>query len=392
MNPPQNETAPLAGRFIAIIVSLLSTTVLTMFLTQRCLAIRYWSRVPVVMWLVLAIYVDSYLFVIGSALLQNTLGANYNMKTCDSAILMCLVCYVTTKHIIRGACKKRSRSKLYLFNSVGMVGVYSFIVILNFVFRIAKLEKGECIIGMETIAMVPLISFDAFVNLYLTIIFIIPLRQLYSYKNMQRTPATIRLRSVAFRTFGGAVCSLISSITNLSVLMSLDGEPGWMCLMCCNCDILFSAVVIQWVTSKDNAGTSRVTSSTEYYAGRDSQGPSSSSSRDLASGARISPAPSTPRDSALMPLSRLEDRSTNTMQADRGGVMVTTTIETETETETEPQEIHRKQDKYADAEEGRVEFDSPFRNGDFSGSRTSIVSGHGTTEGLLTRPSRSMHA
>lgn len=133
--------------------------------------------------------------------------------------------------------------------------------------------------------MVPLISFDAFVNLYLTIIFIIPLRrrsfspaqrkirrtngmqtkrradvatELYSYKNMPRTPATIRLRSVAFRTFGGAVCSLISSITyvsvqhacawkyqeiiikkndsNLSVLMSLDGEPGWMCLMCCNCD------------------------------------------------------------------------------------------------------------------------------------------------------------
>ncbi|KAG6008929.1 hypothetical protein E4U54_008631 [Claviceps lovelessii] len=390
MNPPQNETAPLAGRFIAIIVSLLSTTVLTMFLTQRCLAIRYWSRVPVVMWLVLAIYVDSYLFVIGSALLQNTLGANYNMKTCDSAILMCLVCYVTTKHIIRGACKKRSRSKLYLFNSVGMVGVYSFIVILNFVFRIAKLEKGECIIGMETIAMVPLISFDAFVNLYLTIIFIIPLRQLYSYKNMPRTPATIRLRSVAFRTFGGAVCSLISSITNLSVLMSLDGEPGWMCLMCCNCDILFSAVVIQWVTSKDNAGTSRVTSSTECCAGRDSQGPSSSSSRGLASGAGISSAPSTPRDSALMPLSRLEDTSTNTMQADRGGVMVTKTIETETETE--PQEIHRKQDKYADAEEGRVEFDSPFRNGDFSGSRTSIVSGHGTIERLLSRPSRSMHA
>lgn len=38
-----------------------------------------------------------------------------------------------SQHIIRGACKKRSRSKLYLFNSVGMVGVYSFIVILNFV-------------------------------------------------------------------------------------------------------------------------------------------------------------------------------------------------------------------------------------------------------------------
>ncbi len=38
---------------------------------------------------------------------------------------------------------------------------------------------------------------------------------------------------------------------NLSVLMGLDGEPGWICLMCCNCDILFSAIVLQWVTMPD---------------------------------------------------------------------------------------------------------------------------------------------
>lgn len=55
--------------------------------------------------------------------------------------------------------------------------------------------------------------------------------------------------------------------------MGLNGEPGWVCLMCCNCDstypvarsrscrlltgaVLFSAIVIQWVTSRDNASTS----------------------------------------------------------------------------------------------------------------------------------------
>lgn len=63
--------------------------------------------------------------------------------------------------------------------------------------------------------------------------------------------------------------------------MALNGEPGWVCLMCCNCDstlpdlhlylplrvwlsltwlVIFSAVVIQWVTSRDNAGTSSTTS------------------------------------------------------------------------------------------------------------------------------------
>ncbi|KAG5979332.1 hypothetical protein E4U55_005298, partial [Claviceps digitariae] len=284
---PQTEAPPVAGRFIAIIVSLLSTTVLTMFL------------------MVFAIYTDSYLFVVASALLQYTLGVNYNMNT-----------------------------------------------------RIARLENGECIIGMKTIAMIPLISFDALVNLYLTIIFIIPLRQLYSYKNMPRTPANARLRSVAFRTFGGSVCSLISSITNLSVLMSLDGEPGWVCLICCNCDILFSAVIIQWVTSKDNAGTSRVASSTGAYNGRDSQGPSSS--RGLNSGAGTSPTSSTLRDFVLAPpsrVSRLGDQSPSTMQANHGGVMVTTTIETETKPEytvklAELSANHRRQGKQGDVEEG----------------------------------------
>jgi len=88
-----------------------------------------------------------------------------------------------------------------------------------------------------------------------------PPSDLYTFKNFQKTPANIRLRTVAIRTFVGAVCTLASSIVNLSVLMALGGEPGWVCLMCCNSDILFSAVVIQWITYKDNAGTSNTITS-----------------------------------------------------------------------------------------------------------------------------------
>jgi hypothetical protein len=33
--------------------------------------------------------------------------------------------------------------------------------------------------------------------------------------------------------------------------MVLHGEPGWICLMCCNADILFCVLVLHWVTSKD---------------------------------------------------------------------------------------------------------------------------------------------
>lgn len=42
--------------------------------------------------------------------------------------------------------------------------------------RITRMENGQCIIGMRSIAMIPLISFDAVVNVYLTVLFLIPLK------------------------------------------------------------------------------------------------------------------------------------------------------------------------------------------------------------------------
>ncbi|KAJ6440093.1 Cell division control protein 25 [Purpureocillium lavendulum] len=282
---------PKAGQIISIMLSLTAATILTLFLTQRFLAIRSWNRLPLVVWLVFAIYIDSYLFVFATATLSHAFGVNASQATCEGAILLCLVCYVTTKfiyvflvekaHIIRGTPKTRFKSKLYLFNAFGMLSIYLVVIILNFIFRIAKMRDGTCIIGMKSLAMIPLISFDTVVNVYLTLLFLVPMRRqttikrqcldseanttigMYSFKNMARTPANLRLRTVALRTFIGAASTLISSIVNLSVLMALNGEPGWVCLMCCNSDILFSAIVIQWVTSRDNAATSSTSHSSQ---------------------------------------------------------------------------------------------------------------------------------
>ncbi|OLN95292.1 hypothetical protein CCHL11_04737 [Colletotrichum chlorophyti] len=278
---------PLTGTIMSVIICLVSISIISGFLAQRGAAIKNWKRIPFVVWLVLLIYTDSYLFVFVTAILQFALGVNTNIQICDGAILLCLVCYITTKvliylflvekaHIIRGATKPRLKSKLYIFNSFGMLGVYTVIAILNFIFRITRIDDGQCYIGMQKVSMIPLISFDAVVNIYLTILFLIPLKSmtqlsqqrrwgscvkltipvgLYSFKNFPKTAANIRLRTIALRTFIGALCTLTSSIVNLTVLMVLNGEPGWVCLMCCNSDILFSAVVVQWVTSKDNAAT-----------------------------------------------------------------------------------------------------------------------------------------
>ena len=46
---------------------------------------------------VFAIYADSWLFVFATAILQFGLGVDESISVCESAILLCLVCYVTTK-------------------------------------------------------------------------------------------------------------------------------------------------------------------------------------------------------------------------------------------------------------------------------------------------------
>jgi hypothetical protein len=84
-------------------------------------------------------------------------------------------------------------------------------------------------------------------QVYLTALFIIPLRGLYSYQNN----ANPTLHRMAKRSLIGSLATLTTSVVNLTILMVLKGEPGWICLMCCNADILFCVLVLHWVTSKD---------------------------------------------------------------------------------------------------------------------------------------------
>ncbi|GAB1312988.1 hypothetical protein MFIFM68171_03198 [Madurella fahalii] len=269
---------PLAGVVVSVILAMLSLATVSAFLTQRCLQVKAWKRLAFVQWLAFAIYIDSFLFVFAAATLQLGFGVDSSASACEAAILICLICYMTTKliylflveraYIIRsGNIIPRFSSKLYLLNSFGMLTVFIVVVVFNFIFRIVKVDTNQCIIGLRRGTVIPLIAFDLLVNIYLTVLFLKPLSRLYSYNNFQHTPRSRRLRTVALRTFVGCICTLSSSIVNLTVLMALGGEPGWICLMCCNSDILFSAIVIHWVTSRDNtSGQTAVSDESCPYA------------------------------------------------------------------------------------------------------------------------------
>ncbi|KAK1517620.1 uncharacterized protein CCOS01_11877 [Colletotrichum costaricense] len=231
--------------------------------------------------LVLFTYLFSCLFVFGSWVFQLLFLAELRMDfiPCSAAGILCLTAYVVIKlvylfmvdkaHVIRGTTKSRLKSKLYVFNAFVMLAVYGIIATFNFVSRGSRYDKENdvCSIGLERTILLPVIFFDAVVNVYLTSLFLFPLLRLHSIQismmkpwtmhentlHFSRVPPNVRLRRLALRTFAGVIGTLAISIANLSVLVALEGEIVWLCLTCCNTDILFTAFVIHWINSSGKA-------------------------------------------------------------------------------------------------------------------------------------------
>ena len=97
---------------------------------------------------------------------------------------------------------------------------------------------------------------------YLAMLFLVPLRRLYSYQ----TNARSALKRMAFRCFVGSCITLVVSITNLTVIMILNGEPGRICFTCCNADTLICITVLHWATSKEDQDQSSTARSTRGAA------------------------------------------------------------------------------------------------------------------------------
>jgi len=250
---------PESGRTVSIFLSLVTISVIVACLSTRLAGQQSWRNNHLTRWLVLAIYIDSFLFVFTTAIISQGVGLNNSLTVCSVAVELCLVFYMTTKvmlylflveraRIVRGTRKPRTKDRLYLFNFFGMLIPYGIVIVLNLLYRFALINnKGMCIIGIKLIAIIPLVSFDVIVNVYLTILFLVPLWGLYSFRNK----LNLALRRTALHAFIGSCVTLTSSVANLLTIMILKGEPGYICLMCCNADILFSVLVLHWMTSRD---------------------------------------------------------------------------------------------------------------------------------------------
>ncbi|WQF84827.1 hypothetical protein CDEST_09841 [Colletotrichum destructivum] len=270
VNPKSDGTSsvltyePHSEQIISLIAAPITAALLAYLLRYQWPTVKGWRPLPWTKWLVLGIYLSSFLFVLGSWTFQVLFLAELRMNStlCSAAGALCLSSYVAIKlvylfmvdkaHIIRGTIKSRLQSKLYVFNSILVLGIYCVIATLNYVSHGAHYDNDtqSCVVELTRATLLPVLCFDTVVNVYLTSMFLVPLFRLHSIqisimkpwtvmenlRHLSQTPPNVRLRRLALRTFAGVAGSLIISIVNLTILIALWGEVVWLCLTCCNTD------------------------------------------------------------------------------------------------------------------------------------------------------------
>ncbi|OJD34194.1 ring finger domain protein [Diplodia corticola] len=250
---------PLGGKLGCMFVSLVGLALISICTLRRVQGIKITKDLPPSFYLVIAFYGSSFLFVFVGAVYRDA-GINASDYRCEGAILICLILYMVSKlciylflveraHIVRASRIPRMKDRLYLVNTFGMLFPFTAIFIINVYYRSSYINNdGVCMLGIDRRALIPLISFDVAVNAYLTVLFLVPLHR--RYYSSEDKPIT--LRNLGLRAFIGSLLTLIATAGNLLARVLLDDEPGWVCFMSCNLDVLFAVCVIHWVTKTDD--------------------------------------------------------------------------------------------------------------------------------------------
>ncbi|KAI8079426.1 hypothetical protein BDF21DRAFT_383657, partial [Thamnidium elegans] len=255
---------PDGAEIVAKLVSLFSFSILSVLFGVKTFNVKFrfltYSR-----WLVLILYVFSWSFTIISMLLVTTNNANFT--SCFLSIMVCDIFYSGTKiaiyawliekvYLVTSTRESRWSTLSYKLHVLFMLP-YIAIFTLMLVFHTVEVElTGTCIIGLQSIAALPLLIYDFLINLYMTIYFIRPLNKMGKSNVNSIIKRNSRLNEVAFRTLVASIVCLIVSFANIFSLQMLHGrERGLVCLTCCTVDVTINVITIHWVTSQTNSRT-----------------------------------------------------------------------------------------------------------------------------------------
>ncbi|KAJ7777489.1 hypothetical protein B0H14DRAFT_3865054 [Mycena olivaceomarginata] len=213
-----------------------------------------WARLTWARICILLVFLASYLFLFSSGMLIFGVGLQVNATACATGIYICILFYTSSKiliyaylsekvYIVWDTGRSRLRSLVYLVCLV-TVCLYAAVVVVMIIGRINEFREGDgaCVIGLKLTASLPLLSYDLYINVLLTALFLWPL--------LRSRLSNKRLRRLAARTFVASAMALTTSTVNIALLTVMDGhELGWLCLASCGMDVIFNATVLFWLTA-----------------------------------------------------------------------------------------------------------------------------------------------
>ncbi|GAA5879099.1 hypothetical protein JCM1840_004526 [Sporobolomyces johnsonii] len=235
---------------------LLSVATLSALFARRWAGWSQLKRFPVAKLMVLALLVDSLLFIFASAIILLGVGSSLNHAACSASIWYCILFYASSKMIIylflseklyavyaytahgRVPRWQSTQYRVALLLMAGWLGVTGVMI----AGRVTEIRQNDnaCVIGLRIWSTVPMLTMDTLINIYLTTAFVIPICH-SKFANARR---------LAAQSMVAAVAALLTSVTNVAVLTAQHGHQlSWVCLGSCGLDVTINAIIIYIVTS-----------------------------------------------------------------------------------------------------------------------------------------------
>jgi len=134
----------------------------------------------------------------------------------------------------------RLQSRVFVVCMV-LLTLYLGVAAIMFYGNISAIEEGICFIGLKFIASAPLLTYDLFITLFLTVLFLWPLLRGNFCNNT--------IKRLATRTLISSLIALATSCINILILTLMHGRQlGWVCLGSCSADVVVNALALFWVT------------------------------------------------------------------------------------------------------------------------------------------------
>ncbi|KZP02774.1 hypothetical protein FIBSPDRAFT_1055657, partial [Athelia psychrophila] len=217
--------------------------------SERLTTIRGWRDLTWPRFCILVVMLVSWCFLLSSSIFIFGLGLDQNTSNtslfhkgslvCSLAIHFCFIFYGTSKFFIYCFLiekvyvvwaptteTKRFHVPIYV---VCVITVTSYVVITILMYIGSRHHitiNDKCVIGLSKWASIPLLSYDIYVNLLLTGLFLWPL--------VRTGRISGPIRRIAGRTLIGAIVALTTSTVNILMLtLEGGGELGWICLDSC---------------------------------------------------------------------------------------------------------------------------------------------------------------